>query len=104
MAPNAAQTFPAKRFEAFIGSVFMALGLPEQDAAVCAARMTESDLRGVDTHGIFRLPHYCQRIRAGGINLRPKVHPVRENAVTALVNGDNAMGQVVMTHATQLAI
>jgi LDH2 family malate/lactate/ureidoglycolate dehydrogenase len=104
MAPNAAQTFPAKRLEAFIGSVFMALGLPEQDAAVCAARMTESDLRGVDTHGIFRLPHYCQRIRAGGINLRPKVHPVRENAVTALVNGDNAMGQVVMTHATQLAI
>jgi len=80
------------------------LGLPESDAATCAARMTESDLRGVDTHGIFRLPHYCQRIRAGGINLRPKVRPVRENAVTALVDGDNAMGQVVMTYATQLAI
>ena len=29
--------------------------------------MTEADLRGVDTHGIFRLPQYCQRIRAGGI-------------------------------------
>jgi len=66
--------------------------------------MTEADLRGVDTHGIFRLPHYCRRIRAGGINLRPHVHPVRENAVTALVDGDNGMGHVVMTAATKLAI
>jgi LDH2 family malate/lactate/ureidoglycolate dehydrogenase len=96
--------FPAKRLETFIASVLAALGLPEQDAAVCAARMTEADLRGVDTHGIFRLPHYCQRIRAGGINLRPKVRPVRENAVTALVDGDNGMGHVVMTYATELAI
>ena len=98
------RTFAVKRLEAFIASVLGALGLPESDAATCAARMTESDLRGVDTHGIFRLPHYCQRIRAGGINLRPKVHPVKENAVTALVDGDNAMGQVVMTYAMQLAI
>src|SRR5512136_465679 len=98
------QTFAVKRLETFIASVLGALGLPESDAATCAARMTESDLRGVDTHGIFRLPHYCQRIRAGGINLRPKVHPVKENAVTALVDGDNAMGQVVMTYAMKLAI
>jgi|PlaIllAssembly_1097288.scaffolds.fasta_scaffold30295_2 L-2-hydroxycarboxylate dehydrogenase (NAD+) len=98
------RVFAVKRLEAFIASVLGGLGLPESDAATCAARMTESDLRGVDTHGIFRLPHYCQRIRAGGINLRPKVRPVRENAVTALVDGDNAMGQVVMTYATQLAI
>jgi LDH2 family malate/lactate/ureidoglycolate dehydrogenase len=99
-----ARVFPAKRLEAFITSVLAALDLPEKDAAVCAARMTEADLRGVDTHGIFRLPHYCQRIKAGGINLRPKIRPVRENAVTALVDGDNAMGHVVVTFATQLAI
>ena len=59
-----ARVFPAKRLEAFIGSALTALGLPEGDAAVCAVRITESDLRGVDTHGIFRLPHYCRRIRA----------------------------------------
>src|SRR5512134_1340336 len=96
--------FPVKRLEAFIESALTALGLPEDDAAMCAARTVEADLRGVDTHGIFRLPHYCRRIRAGGINLRPRVHPVRENAVTALVDGDNAMGHVVMSYATQLAI
>ena len=99
-----ARVFPAARLEAFITSALVTVGLPDQDSAICAARMTEADLRGVDTHGIFRLPHYCQRIRVGGINLRPRVRPVRENAVTALVDGDNGMGHVVLTYATQLAI
>jgi L-2-hydroxycarboxylate dehydrogenase (NAD+) len=96
--------FPAERLEAFITEALTTLGLPDQDAAICAARITEADLRGVETHGIFRLPQYCQRIRAGGLNRRPKVRPVRENAVTALVDGDNGMGHVVMTYATHLAI
>ncbi len=99
-----ASRFPARRLESFITNVLTALQLPEQDAAICAARMTEADLRGVDTHGIFRLPQYCKRIQAGGINVRPKIRPVRENLVTALVDGDNGMGQVVMTYATQLAM
>jgi LDH2 family malate/lactate/ureidoglycolate dehydrogenase len=98
------RTFAARRLEAFIASALVAQGIPEPDAAICGARMVEADLRGVDTHGIFRLPHYSQRIQAGGINLRPTVRTVRENAVTALVDGDNAMGQVVMTYAAQLAI
>ncbi len=96
--------FPAKRLEDFIAGVLVALGLSDADARTCAVRMTEADLRGVDTHGIFRLPHYCRRIMAGGMNLRPHVRAVRENAVTALVDGDNGMGHVVMTFATQLAI
>lgn len=96
--------FPAKRLEDFISGGLMALGLPEKDARTCAARMTEADLRGVDTHGIFRLPQYCKRIRAGGMNLKPHVQAVRENAVTALVDGDNGMGHVIMTFATELAI
>jgi LDH2 family malate/lactate/ureidoglycolate dehydrogenase len=101
---GSARLFSAKRLEAFILSALTALGLPEQDAVVCAVRMVEADLRGVDTHGIFRLPHYFRRIRVGGINLHPRVHAVRENAVTALVDGDNGMGHVVMTYAAQLAI
>ena len=98
------QVFPAKRLEAFGAAALEALGLPERDAALCAARMIDGDLRGVDTHGIFRLNHYSQRIRLNGINLHPKVHTVRENAVTALVDGDNGMGHVVMNFATELAI
>lgn len=96
--------YPAKRLEDFISGALVALGLPEGDARICAARMTEADLRGVDTHGIFRLPQYCKRIRAGGINLKPHIRPVRENAVTALVDGDNGMGHLIMTRAAEQVI
>jgi LDH2 family malate/lactate/ureidoglycolate dehydrogenase len=96
--------YPVERLERFVRNALVALGLPEGDAGICAARMTEADLRGVDTHGIFRLPQYCRRIRAGGINLKPHVRPVNEHAVTALVDGDNGMGHVIMTAAAELAI
>jgi L-2-hydroxycarboxylate dehydrogenase (NAD+) len=96
--------YTVKRLQDFMTSVFMALGFPESDARTCATRMVESDLRGVDTHGIFRLPHYCKRIQGGAINLHPRVRPVRENAVTALVDGDNGMGHVTLTAVAELAI
>jgi L-2-hydroxycarboxylate dehydrogenase (NAD+) len=104
MTKQGEKRFKAEQMESFAAAALVALGIPEADTAVCAARMIEADLRGVDTHGIFRLPHYAQRIRLGGINLHPNVHKVRENAVTALVDGDNAMGHLVMTYATNLAI
>jgi len=103
-AETRGQAFPAGRLQAFGAAALKALGLPEGDAALCAARMIDADLRGVDTHGIFRLNHYSQRIRLNGINLHPRVRTVRENAVTALVDGDNGMGHVVMNFATELAI
>ena len=67
--------FPSQRLERFIVDILTALGLPDGDARTCAARMTEADLRGVDTHGIFRLPQYCRRIRAGGSTSSPTCGP-----------------------------
>ena len=99
-----ATLFPAKRLEAYCTEALTALGLPEKDAALCAVRIVAADLLGVDTHGIFRMNHYAQRIRLGGVNLTPQVRAVRENATTALVDGDNAMGHLVLNYATELAI
>jgi len=66
--------------------------------------MTLADLRGADGHGIFRLPQYVRRIKAGGINLRPEIRVAHEREAAALVDGDNGMGHLVMRFATQVAI
>lgn len=66
--------------------------------------MADIDLSGGSGHGIFRLPQYIQRIKAGGINVAPKIHIDRETDEMALVNGDNAMGHLVMNFATECAI
>ncbi len=92
------------RLRAFIASAFVKLGLPEGDALSVAALMAEADLQGSDGHGVIRLPQYARRIKAGGLNLTPDIRVVRERAGMALIDGDNAMGHLVMRRAAQIAI
>jgi LDH2 family malate/lactate/ureidoglycolate dehydrogenase len=88
----------------FIAKVLMANKVPAADAAVIAQLMVQSDLVGADGHGLFRLPAYIKRIQAGGVNLNPNIHIEREQGATALINGDNALGHLVMNRAVELAI
>ena len=96
--------FPVDRLQNFVQAAFAAQGVPEAHARTAALRMIESDLRGMGAHGILRLPPYSRRIREGGYNLNPKIKVTRETPVSALVDGDNGLGQVVMTFVADLAI
>src|ERR1700681_616740 len=92
------------RLRDFIGASLRSLGLPDQDALTVAALMAEADLQGSDGHGVTRLPQYARRIRAGGFNVRPNIRLVHENISTAVLNGDNGMGHLVMKRAAEIAI
>ena len=92
------------RLKTFIHQSLTKLGLPDSDAMIVAALMAEADLQGSDGHGVSRLPQYARRIRAGGFNVRPDIRVVREQAGTALLNGDNGMGHLVMKRAAEIAI
>jgi LDH2 family malate/lactate/ureidoglycolate dehydrogenase len=101
---DADHRFAASRVTSFIADVMMAVGLPPDDAAKVAGLMTEADLTGADAHGIFRLPQYVRRIRAGGFNTRPHITVEKTAAATALVDGDNGMGHLVVSRAADTAI
>jgi LDH2 family malate/lactate/ureidoglycolate dehydrogenase len=88
----------------FIARSLQATGLPAIDAATVAELMAQADLQGSDGHGVIRLAPYVRRIRNGGIKLAPDIHIVQERAGTALLDGDNAMGHLVMSRAAQIAI
>jgi LDH2 family malate/lactate/ureidoglycolate dehydrogenase len=92
------------RLKAFIHAALTKLGLPDSDAMTVAALMAEADLQGSDGHGVSRLPQYARRIKAGGFNVRPNIRVVREQLATALLNGDNGMGHLVMKRAAEIAI
>jgi LDH2 family malate/lactate/ureidoglycolate dehydrogenase len=87
----------------FIASAFCAVGMPVEDARRVAELMTEADLQGSDGHGMIRLPPYIKRIKAGGIKLRPDIRIAEERAATALLDGDNGMGHLVMSRAAEIA-
>lgn len=95
---------PARAVTALMRDSFVAAGLPEADAARCAALMTEADLTGADGHGVLRLPQYVRRLKARGFNAHPNITATRTAPATALVDGDNAMGHLVMTRAAAEAI
>jgi len=95
---------PAARLEAFIARAFEAVDIPADEARSIAALMTRADLQGSEGHGVFRLPQYIRRIRGGAVNVKPRIRVEREAAGMALVNGDNAMGHLVMRFAAQKAI
>src|SRR5215467_4059382 len=101
---DADHRFAAATVESFISAALAAVGLPAADAAKVAQLMTEADLTGADGHGVFRLPQYVRRIRAGGVNTRPRIMVEKTAAATALVDGDNGMGHLVVSRAAETAI
>lgn len=88
----------------FIETAFIQEGLPAADAHKVASLMAEADLQGSDGHGVIRLPNYIKRIQAGGLNKNPKIRVVHERSAMAVVDGDNGMGHLVVSHAVDLAI
>src|SRR5262245_10044213 len=98
------QTVSADRLRSFIASALERTGMPSADARATADLMAQADLQGSDGHGVFRLPQYVRRIEARGINLHPKIRLVEERSGSALVDGDNGMGHLVMKVAAETAI
>jgi LDH2 family malate/lactate/ureidoglycolate dehydrogenase len=88
----------------FIADVLAAHGLRPEDARRVGELMVEADLTGADSHGIFRLPQYVRRLRAGGMNPKPDITVSRRAPAVALVEGDNGMGHLVMSKAGETAV
>jgi len=66
--------------------------------------MAASDLSGADGHGVFRLPQYIRRIKAGGLNTAPDIRVIRRSKAAALIDGDNGLGSLVVARAVETAI
>jgi LDH2 family malate/lactate/ureidoglycolate dehydrogenase len=91
--------------ESFMADVFRGLGLPDEDAAICADVLITSDKRGIDSHGIGRLkPIYYDRIKQGIVEPVTRFEVVREGPTTAVIDGHNGMGHVIGKRAMQMAI
>ena len=92
------------RLKAFGRDVLTRAGIPEESAIKVIDLMVEADLTGAEAHGMYRLPQYVKRILAGGINKTPSITVNRTAAATAVVDGDNGMGHLVMSRAADTAI
>ncbi len=94
---------PAK-LTGFTSACLEKLGLEAADARLVAETLVAANLRGVDSHGVVRLPHYATRLRNGSVKPRPYIAVKRTAPSAAVVEGDAGMGQLVAARAMNEAI
>ncbi len=91
--------------ERFMRAGFEAVGVPPEEAAVCARILVAADKRGVDSHGVGRFkPIYLDRIWAGTQLPKTNFEIVRETPTTAVIDGHNGMGHYIADRAMRMAV
>ncbi len=96
--------FRADELRRFTRDAFLARGLPDADAETIAEDLVEADLRGLSSHGVARIPTYCERLRRGLVNPVPDISIERVTPAAAQVDGDNGMGFLVAHAAMDEAV
>lgn len=97
-------SFHSDELARFCAEVLAKCGLNTDDAFLVSDSLVESNLRGVDSHGIARLPHYIQRLQLGSIQARPEIRVDELGPSAARVDGGHGLGQIVMYRAAAEAI
>ena len=98
-------TVTADELRRFCADALEAVGAAREDAEVVADSLVDSDLRGVDTHGIpARLPNYIQRVRGGGIVPDATVETIADHGAIVTLDAGDGFGQVAADKGMRTAI
>ncbi|MDX9872856.1 MAG: Ldh family oxidoreductase [Clostridia bacterium] len=101
---NSTANYPVENLHEFCVNVLSAAGVEKSAAEIISESMLLSDLRGVDSHGIVRLPAYLARIEGGVLDKDGPLEIEKESGAVALINANNNFGQLAGHKAMHLAI
>ena len=102
--PEDGRRFSPEDLLSYSCAVLERLDLPPEDARQVAGCLLLAELRGVESHGLVRLPVYARRIQAKVVKARPSITVESRYAAAALVDGDNGLGPVVGCRAMDEAL
>lgn len=94
----------ADKLRNFCTSLFMKMGVPENEASITADNLVEADLTGVESHGVSRIYIYMKRLRLGGVRPVMETKTVVDLPSMAVVDACNSMGAPVSVKCMQMAI
>jgi ureidoglycolate dehydrogenase (NAD+) len=87
----------------FIRDALQGKGARPEDAAIVADGLVWANLRGIDGHGVSRLPFYLRMIERGDIDVAAKTHLAQDRSATFILDGGGGFGPVAMMQAIALA-
>jgi len=83
----------------FMIDAFTGYGVPEEDAAICADVLLESDRRGIESHGCNRFkPIYIDRIVKGTLLPVTEMEILKKTPTTVVMDAHDGMGMVASYH------
>jgi ureidoglycolate dehydrogenase (NAD+) len=88
----------------FARAVFESAGVAPDNAEIWAETLIWANLRGVDSHGVLRIPRYVELLGSGAINPTPDLRILQSAGAIALLDADRAPGPVAMRRAMDEAI
>ena len=93
-----------EKLNAFCQDAFEGFGFSPEEASIIKDVLMMSDMYGIQSHGMQRVVRYHKGIEKGLININAKPEVVFETPVSAVIEGHDAMGQLVGHFAMELAI
>src|SRR5207245_6283010 len=85
----------AEALSSFAECILAALHVPESKARLVAESLVESNLRGVDSHGVQLLPYYVEQMESGDMSHTADGHVISEMGACLLYDAENGIGQPV---------
>ena len=95
---------PYESLKAFCIGAFQGYGFSEAESARITDVLLTADLSGIESHGIQRLIRYHKEITEGLVKIDAKPEIVKETPLSAVMEGNDAMGQTLSIQAMELAI
>jgi len=90
--------------ETFCMDCFGKFGFTKEESRIITDVLLLSDLYGIESHGMQRLARYHKGIEKGLIKVDAKPEVVFETPVSAVIEGNDGMGQLISHKAMSIAI
>jgi ureidoglycolate dehydrogenase (NAD+) len=104
MAKSAARRIAASTLERYACALLEAGGFAPDHAAQTAEMLVWANLRGVESHGVLRIPRYVEMVELGLINPAASIRLVAGRGAVSVIDADRAPGAVAMNAACDRAI
>lgn len=101
---NDASLIQADCLRNYCTELFRKVGVPADEAYRNADNLVDADLKGIESHGVSRMPIYLKRLRMGIVKLKTELKVVTESPGTAVYDAGNSMGAAASYKIMEAAI
>jgi len=92
------------KLKKLIINIFARYKLSKNHAKICSEAILNAELVGAPTHGLSRLKMYCDRIKKGVINYKPKIKIKKISQSITHIDANNSIGFVAADIGIKKAI